>query len=175
MKRPGKLPSINRSSITLSFRNTVTETDLIQVRSITESCGLFYPVEIDVAVELVQECLSKGPDSGYSFLFADHMNDLIGYTCYGMIPMTAARYDLYWIAVQKAFHGQGIGSLLLAETERRIIQVKGERIYVETSSRKPYQATHGFYRARGYQKEAELADYYASGDNKVIYSKPLSP
>ena len=65
--------------------------------------------------------------------------------------------------------------LLLAETERRIIQVKGERIYVETSSRKPYQATHGFYRARGYQKEAELADYYASGDNKVIYSKLLSP
>jgi ribosomal protein S18 acetylase RimI-like enzyme len=145
--------------------------DLIQVRSIVESCGLFYSVEIDVAVELVQEYLTKGTDSGYRFLFASQADEAIGYTCYGLIPMTVARYDLYWIAVQKSYQDQGIGRQLLEETERRIHQLKGERIYVETSSRKPYDATHLFYQSRGYSKEAVLPDYYAPGDNKVIYMK----
>ncbi len=97
----------------------------------------------------------------------------VGYTCFGPVPMTRNRFDLYWIAVMKSCQGTGIGRQLMHRTETRIQIMAGERIYVETSSRDDYAATHRFYHACQYRQEAVLQDYYAPGDDKVIYMKVL--
>jgi hypothetical protein len=47
-------------------------------------------------------------------------------------------------------------------------------IVVETSSRAEYEATRGFYAARGYRKTATIPQYYAPGDDLVIYTKDLT-
>ena len=58
-------------------------------------------------------------------------------------------------------------------TEARIQKMKGQRIYVETSSREPYAPTHRFYQSCGYHQEGILKDFYAPGDDKIIYMKAL--
>jgi len=46
-------------------------------------------------------------------------------------------------------------------------------VYIETSNRHHYAPTRGFYLRCGYTQEALLKDFYASGDDKVIYVKKL--
>jgi hypothetical protein len=51
----------------------------------------------------------------------------------------------------------------------------GARLYAETSSRPQYAPTRAFYRAAGFDPAAELPDFYAPGDGKVVFAKLLAP
>lgn len=145
--------------------------DREHVRRIVESTGFFTPAEVDVAVELVDERLSKGAASGYWFVFAEREGRRIAYACYGPIACTLSSFDLFWIAVEQSSQGQGVGRILLDAAEQRMCELGGTRLYVETSDRAAYAATRAFYEASGYRREATLPDFYASGDHKVIYVK----
>jgi ribosomal protein S18 acetylase RimI-like enzyme len=79
-------------------------------------------------------------------------------------------YDL-WIAMHPDFQGEGAGTQLLNEVERRLRQREARLLVVETSSRDDYAPTRHFYETRGYGSAARLADYYAPGDDRVIYTK----
>ncbi|MBG0776581.1 MAG: GNAT family N-acetyltransferase [Desulfovibrionaceae bacterium] len=165
-----------------AFREEPVAADAAEVRAITTSTGAFAPAEVDVAVELVEERLAKGPASGYFFLFADAApatgraaGAVDGYACFGPIACTVSSYDLYWIAVRQDLRGSGLGTRLLAAAEARIRAMGGTRIYVETSSRPDYAATRGFYVARGYRVEGVFEDFYAPGDHKVVYVRVLGP
>jgi GNAT superfamily N-acetyltransferase len=156
-----------------TFREEPTPEDRENIRSIVQSTGFFHPPEVDVAVELVDERLSKGTPSGYFFVFAEHEGRTVGYTCYGPIACTLASYDLYWIAVDESYRGQGLGRALVEETERQIHAVGGLRVYIETSDRPQYTPTRGFYDRCGYRLETVIEDFYAPGDGKAIYVKAL--
>ncbi len=143
------------------------------VRAIVESTGFFNAAEVEIAVELVDERLAKGPASGYHFVFAERDGRVGGYACYGHITGTAASYDLYWIAVDASHRRGGLGRRLMAETERLIRESGGQRIYAETSNRGQYAPTRAFYERCGYQLEALLKDFYAAGDDKAIFVKAL--
>jgi ribosomal protein S18 acetylase RimI-like enzyme len=149
------------------------DSDRAAIRRIVDSTGLFRAPEVDIAVELVEARLSKGAASGYEFAFAEEDNKLLGYACFGHNSMTVVSYDLYWICVDKNLHGRGVGKQLLEAVEKRIKQLGGRRLYIETSTRPDYVATRGFYLRCGYALEAELADYYAPGDGKAIFVKAI--
>lgn len=167
-----------------TIRDSVQPSDPDAVRGIVASTGFFHDFEVDVAVELVQERLSRGLASEYHFLFADLNSHPIGYACFGPIPCTQGSFDLYWIAVHAAHQGAGLGRRLMAEAERAmLVGVPGadgrplppaRRVYIETSSQPRYAPTWRFYERCGYTIEARLKDYYAAGDDKLIYAKALS-
>jgi GNAT superfamily N-acetyltransferase len=159
----------------LEFRYEVRPEDREVVRRLVDSTGVFSPVEIDVAVELVDDRLERGAQSDYHFVFAEQGGRTVGYTCYGLIALTAASFDLYWIAVDKAMHGRRVGRLLLERTEELIRELGGQQVFIETSNRHHYAPTRGFYLRCGYQQAALLKDFYAPGDDKVIYVKGTSP
>jgi GNAT superfamily N-acetyltransferase len=160
-------------SADFSFRAEVLPADRDAVRAILESSGFFYPEEIDVAVELVDERLARGMDSGYHFDFAETGGRVVGYTCFGPIAGTKASFDLYWIGVHQDHRGGGLGRRLLGRAEQSIRSLGGGRVYVETSSRPLYEPTRGFYLSCGYRVEAVLEDFYAPADGKVIFLKVL--
>ncbi|NPV03372.1 MAG: GNAT family N-acetyltransferase [Syntrophaceae bacterium] len=156
------------------LRADVRGGDAEAVRDIVSSTGLFRPDEIAIAVELVEERLRVGPASGYHFLFAERDGRILGYSCYGPVPLTLHSYDLYWIAVRKECQGSGIGSLLLSRSEAAIAGLGGRRVYIETSSKAIYRGTRRFYERNGYRAEATLREFYAPGDSKMIYVKALA-
>jgi len=157
----------------ISYRDKPIPSDVNSVRNIVKSSGFFSADEVEMAVELVQENLSRGEASGYFFLFVEINGGVVGYSCYGPIPCTKESYDLYWIAVHHELRGRGIGRDLLARTEEKIGEMGGKRIYVDTSSRDQYEPTRSFYRTNGYEQDALLKDFYSPGDDKVIYVKRL--
>jgi ribosomal protein S18 acetylase RimI-like enzyme len=157
----------------ITFRQDILPSDLGAILNIVQSSGFFSAEEVELACELATDRLEHGPQSSYQFLFAQENAKVLGYTCYGRIPATAASYDLYWIAVAGACRGQGLGRNLLQRTEQAVREGGGRRIYAETSSRAQYQPTQRFYESCGYKAEAFLEDFYAPGDSKIIYAKRL--
>ena len=157
----------------ISYRDKTVPSDVDSIRNIVRSSEFFSTEEVEMAVELLQENLSKRESSGYYFLLVEMNERVVGYSCYGPIPCTKESCDLYWIAVLHEFRGQGIGRDLLERTEEKIGKMGGKRIYVDTSSRDQYEPTRCFYQAGGYEQEAVLKDFYSPGDDKIIYVKEL--
>ena len=141
--------------------------------TVTTATGFFYPKEIDIAVELVEEYLAKGPASGYHFLFIDRGEQTVAYLCFGPIPCTTGSFDIYWVATDPQQQGQGLGSQLLAAAEKQIVAQGGRQIFIETSSRPRYEPTRNFYARRGYEVVATLSDFYDLDDDKVVFRKRL--
>lgn len=158
---------------TLTFRQQIQPSDIEAMVAMVESSGFFSSEEVEIAIELAEDRLEKQDISSYHFLFAEQQNRIVGYSCYGPIPATQSSYDLYWIVVSNEMRRMGLGKMILAETEKRIVQSGGRQLYAETSSRNQYEPTQKFYETCGYHKEAFLKDFYAPGDGKTIYSKSL--
>ncbi len=160
--------------MTVVYRDELKPADLVHVRKIVESTGFFSPEEEAIAVELAEERLSRGVESGYFFVFLEADGEVVAYSCFGPIPATQSSFDLYWIAVRADYRGKGLGKKLLLESERRIQSMGGSRVYIETSSKAQYLPTRAFYLSCRYLQEATLQDFYAPGDSKVIFSKGLT-
>ncbi|HEX9505906.1 MAG TPA: GNAT family N-acetyltransferase [Acidimicrobiia bacterium] len=113
-------------------------------------------------------------DDDYRFLGAYAEDRLVGYACWGPTPGTEGTFDLYWIVVDPARQGEGVGTRLLRAVEDRLTTDHARLVVVETSSRPGYAPTRAFYERRGYTQAARLAGYYAPGDDLVIYLKDLT-
>lgn len=144
------------------------------IASLLAVTGFFNPEELAVALELVDERLAQGASSHYRFLVAEEAGKVVGYACWGPIPGTRFSADLYWIAVDPALQGHGVGKTLLAAAETWMQEENRHRVYVETSTRPQYAPTRAFYLSCGYHLAAELPDFYAPGDGKAIFLKLLS-
>lgn len=158
----------------ITVRETLTPEDLPAIASILHRTKHFTIEEIEIGLSLLVERIKDGLESGYYFLIAELDKKVIGYACYGPIPMTTDGIDLYWIAVDPDYQSQGIGSLLLKHTERKARNLGGIRLYAETSSKELYHSTQLFYEHHSFILEARQKDYYAPGDDRLMYVKVLT-
>ena len=72
------------------------------------------------------------------------------------------------------YQGQGRGAALLRHVEEKL-SLQGERLLlVETSGVDSFERTRRFYQGCGYEPEARIRDYYAPGDEKIIFRKVLT-
>jgi ribosomal protein S18 acetylase RimI-like enzyme len=149
---------------------TLRAADRLRLEEITSGTGIFRKSETDVALEVFDAAVRGSPD--YSALAAEVDGGFVGWICWGPTPCTEGTFDLYWMAVDPAFQGTGIGSALLMEMERRL-SGHARLIVVETSGRPDYQPTRAFYQARGYRIGAIIPEFYAPGDDQVVYVKWL--
>src|SRR4051812_805757 len=131
-----------------------------RIREILDATTVFRDDEVAVALELFDETFAAGPprapyDPGdgvanYEFVGSfSRDGQLVGYVCYGATPGTDRAYDLYWIAMHPKFQGEGGGSQMLDEVERRLRQREARLLVVETSSRGDYAPTRRFYEVHG--------------------------
>jgi|SRR5918995_3139994 ribosomal protein S18 acetylase RimI-like enzyme len=160
----------------MHWRDELRESDRQAVRRLVEATCFFSPEEQDIAVELVDEALSQGKASGYEFIFLDSdatREELQGYSCFGPIPTRPRSYDLYWIAVAPCHQRHGVGRQLLEETERRALAQGAMDMFIDTSGREQYCPTRSFYERMGYRAHEIFPDFYARGDDKVVYRKQL--
>jgi ribosomal protein S18 acetylase RimI-like enzyme len=153
------------------LRREVFPGDQDLVKAIVTSTGFFREDEVLVAAELVEERLEKGASSGYEFLFAEVDGETLAYSCFGLIPCTLHSYDLYWIATHRDSMNRGIGKYLLQESEKAIFSQGGQGIYVETSSKDLYAPSRAFYEKNQYLLRARFENFYAPGDDKLVYVK----
>lgn len=127
-----------------------------------------------IAILLVDIFLNNPAQKDYQFFVAsDNDGEVIGYLCYGPTPLTQGTYDLYWIAVDPAFAGQGVGTMLLKQLESTLKEDNARLIVIETSSNQQYVLTRRFYEKNGYVLAETIKDFYRPGEDRITYVKYL--
>jgi D-alanine-D-alanine ligase len=155
--------------VTPRLRN-LNRADRGRIEEITRAVRRFREDEIPVAMEVFDAAVGTYPDGSYHVLGAELDTHLVGWICWGPTPCTLGTYDLYWMAVDPAVQGNGIGTALLTEMERQLSGL-ARLIVVETAGRPDYAATRAFYQARGYAAVSTIPDFYAPGDDQVVFVK----
>lgn len=157
-------------TLTLPSLRHLSPADRGRIEAISRAVGLFRADEIAVALEVFDGSVGGSPD--YHSLGAEHDGRLAGWICWGPTPCTLGTYDLYWMAVDPAVQGSGIGTALLHAMEHRLAGL-ARLIVVETAGRRDYAPTRAFYQARGYHVASRIPDFYAPGDDQVVYVKQV--
>jgi len=146
--------------------------DIASLAELVRQTKVFREEEVDVAVELMEIAANDKEQKDYSlFTYVDEDGAIQGYYCVGPTPMTQSTFDLYWIAVHPRVHRKKIGHDLLEHCEGQVKTMGGTLLVVETSSQPKYEPTRKFYLRHQYAEAARIKDYYAPGDDLVIYSK----
>lgn len=148
--------------------------DRAPLRSLLDATGVFSGEEVNIALELIDTVLQVPGQKDYIINVCERDGAVLGYYCVGPTPATDGTFDMYWIAVDPAVHGHGVGTVLNTHAERLIAEKGGRLIVVETSSRAAYESTRAFYRRREYVELARIKGYYRPDDDLVVYGKYLS-
>jgi GNAT superfamily N-acetyltransferase len=155
-------------TVTLPLLRHLTAADRGRIEEVSRAVGVFRADEIPVALEVFDGAVAGSPD--YLALGAETDGRLAGWICWGPTPCTLGTFDLYWMAVDPAHHGAGIGTALLNAMEQQLPGT-ARLVVVETAGRPDYAPTRGFYEARGYLAVSRIPDFYAPGDDQVVYVK----
>lgn len=156
----------------LTIRYTRRE-DREAVLALVEATGFFRPAEVEVAREVLDAALAGGEGGHYQSFAACLGGRVVGWVCFGPTPCTEGTFDIYWIAVAREQQGKGIGAALMEYAEGLIAARGGRLAVVETSGRPDYEPTRRFYLGLGYREASRVRDFYAPGDDKVVYTKRL--
>ncbi|MDJ0640737.1 MAG: GNAT family N-acetyltransferase [Paracoccaceae bacterium] len=82
-------------------------------------------------------------------------------------------WNMLALAVHPDLQGRQLGTSLVRAVEEHL-KDEGQRILiVDTSSTDDFALTRRFYAQNGYEEEARIRDFWAEGDDKVIFRKSL--
>lgn len=156
----------------LIFRRALTPADRESLRQLLVQIKSFDLDDQMLALELITTALEAPEQKDYDFIIAAGEEDIpVGFACYGPTPLTQGTYDLYWIAVNPAYSGQGIGTRLLRWVEEEITARKGRMLVIETSSSEKYAQAQSFYQKNGYTLTETIPDFYHVGEDRITYLK----
>jgi len=124
------------------------------------------------------------PDMLSGFLSSEDQNDLwltceaegraIGF-CYAVPEQLAeGTWNMLAIAVLPSKQGAGCGGAIVQMLESELKERNQRVLIAETSGTDDFAATRAFYRKNGYAEEARIRDFWAAGDDKIVFWKSLA-
>ncbi len=141
---------------------------LVQMAHETE---VFKPMEVEALQEVLDDFHSQANKEGHRSVTYELNKQIAGFAYFAPAAMTDRTWYLWWIVVSKQIQARGIGGSLLRHVEEEIQRLNGRVLFVETSSLPQYDLTRRFYLKHAYEQAAVLRDYYADGDDMVIFRK----
>lgn len=148
-----------------------TPADTPTLLEITQATGVFRPLEIQALQEVLDDFHGGGAGPGHLAITEEEAGQVRGFAYYAPAAMTDRAWYLWWIVVRKDLHGGGVGSVLLRRIEDDVRKARGRILLIETSSLPHYELTRRFYLKHGYEQHAVLRDFYADGDDMVVFRK----
>ncbi|MBO9433375.1 GNAT family N-acetyltransferase [Ruegeria sp. R13_0] len=122
--------------------------------------------------DMVDASLSDGKSSDI-WLTCEANGKAVGF-CYA-VPEELAEgaWNMLAIAILPTEQGNGFGGAIVKHLEVELKE-RGQRILLaDTSGTDEFAQTREFYRKNGYSEEARIRDFWAAGDDKVVFWKSL--
>ncbi|WP_187430540.1 GNAT family N-acetyltransferase [Roseobacter fucihabitans] len=145
------------------------EGDITALQQVLEGTDLF-------PAQMLPEMLS-------GFLLQDESRDIwltceassrpVGF-CYAVPEQLAdGAWNMLAIAVLPSKQGGGCGGAMARHLEG-MLAARGQRILIaDTSGVEVFAQARAFYRKNGYVEEARIRDFWAAGDDKIVFWKSL--
>jgi ribosomal protein S18 acetylase RimI-like enzyme len=141
--------------------------------ALAEGTGVFKPHELVALREVLDDYHAVHQREGHCASTLERDGQVAGFAYHAPAAMTDRSWYLYWIAVDRRFQSLGLGAELLRHVEADIASKSGRLLFVETSSLPNYEPTRRFYLRRGYSLACTLPDFYADGDDLVVFGKRM--
>ncbi|MCV3273842.1 GNAT family N-acetyltransferase [Roseobacter sinensis] len=87
--------------------------------------------------------------------------------------MTEGTWNMRALALHPDWHGRGYGAALVAAAEQQLRAAGHRLLLVDTSSGPSFAGACRFYARVGYEEEARIRDFWAAGDDKIVFRKSL--
>ena len=151
----------------MSSRPAVHE-DIHAIRLVLADTGLF---PVDMLDALIAPFFGDPSHPDRWFVHEDIEGEVIGFGFYRPEPLAYGTWNLIAIGVREHVQGHGAGAAMMRYVEEAL---RSERVLlVETSGLPGFARTRNFYLRCGYTHEATIRDYWATGDDKVVFWKAL--
>jgi ribosomal protein S18 acetylase RimI-like enzyme len=141
--------------------------------ALAEGTGAFKPLELEALAEVLADYHARERANGHRCATAWQDGAPAGFVYFAPAALTDASWQLWWIAVRRDLQGRGWGARLLAHAEEQARAAGGRRLFVETSSQPGYAATRRFYARHAYEGPSAVPDFYADGDDLLVFRKRL--
>lgn len=143
--------------------------DLTSAKDVINTLGLFPGEMLD---EMAAPFLT-GIGSDDLWLVALDKQVVLGLVYCSPERMTDGTWNLLLIAVRESEQGQGVGSRLMRHLEQTLSQRNGRVLIVETSGLPDFDRTRAVYKRLDYVEVARIPEFYAVGEDKVVFWKLL--
>lgn len=142
--------------------------DIAGLQQVLHETGLFPEVLLP---DMVAPALSGEADALWLTCMAD--GHAVGF-CYATPEeMTEGTWNMLALAVHPQAQKRGFGAALVRAAEAHLHDAGHRILIVDTSGTDAFAKTRAFYAYLGYAEEARIRDFWADGDDKVIFRKAL--
>ena len=145
------------------------ETDVLV--EMAAGTGVFKPMELETLRHVLEDFHGPKPDPGHQAITLEYDGVPMGFAYFGPNEMTDRTWHLYWIFVNSNVQARGLGTTILDYIESEIRAEEGRALVVETAGLPSYDLTRRFYVKHGFEMVAVVPDFYADGDDMVIFWK----
>lgn len=146
--------------------------DVAAVVELVIAARLFTSEEAELVEDLFADYFGGVNREGHASL-VDEEDGILAAAYYKPHPAADRAWDLTMIAVLPEHQRHGRGSIMLRRVEMALRDAGQRLLLVETSGSPAYDGARAFYRRRGYDEEARIRDYWAEGDDMVVFRKDL--
>lgn len=151
---------------------SAVDADTASIIGVAVDAGLF---STDEAVFLEDEFKKhfSANDAGGHLLVMDIDGETAGVAYLEPAKATDSAWYLVMIAIRAAVQGKGHGRALITYAESLLKEDNQRILFVETSGSDDFAQTREFYLKCGYEREAQIRDYFAAGEDMVLFRKLL--
>jgi len=153
----------------MNVRPTKLE-DIPALQAVLDETDLF---PADMLPGLVSNFLAS-EDSADLWMSCEVNGTAVGF-CYAVPEqLTDGTWNMLAIAVHPESQGGGYGAALVRSLETALRARRQRILLADTSGTDEFTLTRSFYRKNGYVEEARIRDFWARGDDKVVFWKRLN-
>ena len=146
------------------------QTDSDALLEIVRDSGQFDENGLAHVAETLNDYLAGESEN---FWFTADDGEPVGVAYCALEPVTDGTWNLLMLWTRHDRAGQGHGSALVSHVEK-ILNERGVRLLiVETSGLPDFAGARAFYDKCGFTQEARIRNFFAAGDDKIIYTKTL--
>jgi GNAT superfamily N-acetyltransferase len=150
-----------------------TPADTPELLAMTAATGVFRPMEVDTLKEVLDDYHAEGADTGHRCFVLEEHGEHLGFVYHAAEAMTEGTWILWWIVVKPHTQGKGVGGRLMQFAEHDAKKLGARLVYLYTSGLPHSELTRKFYLKHGYEQEGRLRDFYAAGDDQIVFRKVL--
>lgn len=152
----------------------IVQEDAPAAIEVAVAAGLFSPDETEILQSLLTDYFIQNEAAGHRCIVDDD-GGIVSIAYSAPKPATDRTWELVMLAVKPGDQGRGRGAALVSAVEYGLRSTRQRLLLIETSATAAYDRTRAFYQKCGYEEEARVRDYYAAGDDMIMFRKFLSP